>query len=138
MWIIAGDTNQGHYQSDVWNSKDGRNWTLIDDEVPWTPRVLHQTLVFNDRIFVIGGQTLPQYAMADEKFYNDIWSSNDGVNWDLVVGNAEFTPRNMFGSVVFNNKLWVLGGALLKLQKILKENFLMIYGVQMMVLDGIW
>jgi len=28
--------------------------------VPWSPRVLHYTVVFQNQIWVISGQTLPQ------------------------------------------------------------------------------
>ena len=48
MWIVGGDANQGHYQNDVWNSKDGKTWNHVNkgQDVPWGPRVLHYTLVF--------------------------------------------------------------------------------------------
>ena len=26
MWIVGGDVQQGHYQSDVWSSADGVDW----------------------------------------------------------------------------------------------------------------
>ncbi|MBI5828405.1 MAG: hypothetical protein HZB20_02425, partial [Chloroflexi bacterium] len=47
MWIIGGDVNQGHYQNDVWNSTDGRAWSLVNrgHSVPWGPRALHYTVV---------------------------------------------------------------------------------------------
>ena len=69
MWIVGGDANQGHYQYDVWNSADGRKWHWVNRgrEVPWGPRALHYTLAFKDRIWVIGGQTLPQFAPAPER-----------------------------------------------------------------------
>ena len=56
MWIIGGDANQGHYQNDIWNSENGRHWEKVIDSVPWAPRVLHYTVVFDDKIWVIGGQ----------------------------------------------------------------------------------
>ena len=115
MWIVGGDANQGHYHHDVWNSEDGRVWTYVNSkkQVPWGPRVLHYTIVFKDRIWVMGGQTLPQFADADEKFYNDVWSTEDGVRW---VQAAEKTPRwtprgTIGGSVIFKDRIWVLGGA---------------------------
>jgi hypothetical protein len=64
MWIVGGDVNQGHYQSDVWNSSDGKSWSLVTDKVPWGPRALHYTLIFRDKIWVIGGQTMPGFAKS--------------------------------------------------------------------------
>src|SRR6185369_13308461 len=71
LWIVGGDVNQGHYHFDVWSSPDGRTWSLVnrDRPVPWGPRALHHTVVHDDKIWVIGGQTIPQIAKAEEVFY---------------------------------------------------------------------
>ena len=37
MWIVGGDPNQGHYQTDVWKSTDGRTWTRTDAFAPRQP-----------------------------------------------------------------------------------------------------
>ena len=111
MWIVGGDCNQGHYQNDVWSSTDGIHWELANDHVPWAPRVLHYTLAFDSRIWVMGGQTIPNFADADEVFHNDVWSSDDGVNWTQVTENAPWVPRGMIGgAAVHDNKMWILGG----------------------------
>jgi hypothetical protein len=114
MWIVGGDANQGHYQSDVWNSADGRNWTLVNARrpVPWGPRVLHHTVAFHDRIWVIGGQTLPQFAQAPERFYRDVWTSADGLEWTEIRPREPFwEARGMIGGgAVFRDRVWLLGG----------------------------
>ena len=111
MWIIGGDANQGHYQSDIWNSSNGNNWNLVLSKAPWGPRSNHYTVTLNNKIYVIGGQTLPQYAPAKDTIYNDVWCSNDGIKWKLISNNLPFSPRGMIcGSVVFKNKIWILGG----------------------------
>src|SRR5437016_7541068 len=77
MWLVGGDVNQGHYQDDVWSTADGKSWELVNKgkKVPWGPRALHYTLVFKDRIWVIGGQTMPGFAASKEVFYRDVWTS---------------------------------------------------------------
>jgi hypothetical protein len=37
-------------------------------------------------------------------------SSNPGKVWSLSTNNANFSPRDSHSSVVFNNKMWVIGG----------------------------
>ena len=111
MWIVGGDCNQGHYQNDVWSSADGIHWELANDHVLWAPRVLHYTLAFDGRIWVMGGQTIPNFADADEVFHNDVWSSDDGVNWTQITESAPWVPRGMIGgAAVHDNRMWILGG----------------------------
>jgi hypothetical protein len=115
MWIIGGDANQGHYQNDVWNSTDGTNWTYVNpsNPVPWGPRALHNTMVFNNKIWVMGGQTMPGFVAGPaENFHRDIWSTTDGANWTQASPvEPSWSARGMImGSVVFNNRMWILGG----------------------------
>jgi hypothetical protein len=114
LWIVGGDVNQGHYHFDVWRSADGKTWEWVNkgQKVPWGPRALHYTVVFRDKIWVLGGQTVPQFAGADEAFYRDVWTSADGVRWEKITPREPCWPaRGMIGgSAVFRGRLWVLGG----------------------------
>jgi hypothetical protein len=114
MWIVGGDVNQRHYHFDVWNSADGNEWTHVNrgKPVPWGPRALHYTVAFKDKIWVLGGQTIPGIAPGDELFYRDIWTSVDGVAWERVTPREPFwSQRGMIGgSAVHAGRIWVLGG----------------------------
>ncbi len=114
MWIVGGDVNQKHYQNDVWNSADGKSWAYVNRgrDVPWAPRALHHTLVFQDRIWVIGGQTMPAFGAAEEIFYRDLWTTTDGVRWQQVKPREPYwSARGMIGgSVVHQGRIWILGG----------------------------
>jgi len=111
MWIVGGDPIQGHYQNDVWASANGKDWRCVCHDAPWGPRVLHYTVAFDGRIWVMGGQTLPQFAPADTRFCNDVWSSGDGAHWERHVEHAPWKARGMIGgSAVLNGRIWLLGG----------------------------
>ena len=112
MWLVGGDANQGDYQSDVWKSADGAHWERISDAVPWGPRALHYTVAFDGALWVMGGQTLPQFAPAPERFYCDVWKSADGEDWQ---GFSPHDPcwdaRGMVGgAAVFRDRIWLMGG----------------------------
>lgn len=124
LWILGGDSNQCHYQTDAWNSSDGVHWTKVTDSLPWGNRVLFYTVVYNNRIWVMGGQSLvlddcPGYPQQ-EQFYNDVWSSGDGVHWNQVEPaegamlnpvTQVWGPRGVIcGAVVFKGRMWVVGG----------------------------
>ncbi len=127
MWIVGGDVNQGHYQNDVWNSSDGRNWNLVnrDRPVPWGPRALHYTVAFQGKIWIMGGQTMPAFSPSEEIFYRDIWNSDDGVNWVQVKPREPYwSARGMIGgSAVFKDRIWVLGGGTYDTPKTPARNF---------------
>jgi len=114
MWIVGGDCNQKHYQNDVWSSTDGKNWKHENPgkPVPWGPRAIQHCVAFNDRIWVMGGQTMPAFAGEKEEFYNDVWSTEDGVNWKKHETKGEmWSPRGMIGNnAVFNGRMWIIGG----------------------------
>ena len=41
--------------------------------------------VFHDRIWVLGGGSYDTPATPRRKFYNDVWSSADGVHWERLL-----------------------------------------------------
>ena len=114
MWILGSDANQGYYMYDVWNSEDGKVWNFVNKgkPVPWGLRALQHTLVFKNKIWVMGGQTMPTHAQSDEKFYRDIWTTSDGVNWEEVIPKEPYwSARGMIGgNAVFKDRMWILGG----------------------------
>ncbi|MBX7259999.1 MAG: hypothetical protein K1Y02_26830 [Candidatus Hydrogenedentes bacterium] len=127
MWIVGGDPLQGHYQNDVWNSSDGKTWTRVNKgrNVPWGPRVLHYTVVFKDKIWVMGGQTTILYAPGPEVFYDDIWNSSDGITWKRIRPKGpHWSPRGLIGGhAVFNDRIWILGGGTYESPKSPIRNF---------------
>jgi hypothetical protein len=76
--------------NDVWSSKDGAEWSLVkpntfkdasfDRASDWEGRHTAGYVVYKDKMWVIGGQNLPQFGGGDEDyFYQDAWTSTDGV-----------------------------------------------------------
>lgn len=111
IWILGGTEQYyvGDSQSlknDVWSSPDGIKWTRVTASAPWSPRAFLRAVVLENKLYVMGGGNYsPSY-----KAYNDVWSSSDGEHWECVTPNAEWCPRIWFSSVVYRNKVWVLGG----------------------------
>ncbi|MBI2053802.1 MAG: hypothetical protein HYT36_00490 [Candidatus Staskawiczbacteria bacterium] len=112
LWLLGGVGGESpdytKNYSDIWYSENGKDWIQASSKAPWGPRRAHESVVFKDKIWIIGGVT------TGERYLNDIWSSEDGINWVEVSNAAEFAPRKGFASVVFDNKIWVLGGVSVK------------------------
>jgi hypothetical protein len=110
MWLLGGWYNgrlPGHgASSEVWSSADGKEWRRETAEAPWSPRAYHAAVVHGGKIWVMGGGNyVPKYQAV-----NDVWSSEDGVKWERVTAAAPWSPRLWFSSVVYRDRIWVLGG----------------------------
>ncbi len=105
LWVL-GNKDDPAGSNDIWSSSDGITWTQMGNG-PWSARDTHSVAVFNNKLWILGGQ-----SSNGTSFYqlNDVWSSSDGINWNQATSNAPWTPRANSASVVFNNKLWILGG----------------------------
>ncbi len=93
--------------NDVWRSEDGINWVQATENAPWAARCMHSSVVFDNKIWVIGGNAL---ANGPSTYFNDVWFSEDGTNWTQATSGAPWTPRAAHSSVVYDNKIWVIGG----------------------------
>ena len=98
MWVSSNDGR-------LFASADGREWTLITDQAPWSGRYGAGSAVFNGRMWVAGGHKGgPQ---------NDVWSSVDGVDWTLEVAEAPWSRRQVFSNlVVHRDRLFLVGGGI--------------------------
>jgi len=109
IWVMGGITKlkpdaQVSY-NDVWCSSDGKSWRMVTDEAPWSPRGAATALVYEDRIWLMGG-----FDAANYLHNNEVWTSRDGREWELVTDEADWGSRAMHTSVVFDDKIWVIGG----------------------------
>jgi hypothetical protein len=111
MWILGGTENyyfgdDKSLRNDVWSSADGKAWKLETADAGWAPRAYHAAVVHDNRIWVFGGGNyVPKYQA-----FNDVWSSSDGVKWEKVADAAPWPARIWFSSVVYRDRMWVLGG----------------------------
>ncbi len=113
MWFMGGWTDgrlPGHAAgNEVWRTTDGVRWDRVAAAAGWTPRLAAGAVVFKDKMWILGGSE--DYYFGDERsLKNDVWSSADGVTWTLVTPNAGWAPRAYHQAVVFDDKMWILGG----------------------------
>ncbi len=111
MFIVGGDPING-LQQDVWSSTTGGTWQNVTQLSNYPARVLHATYVFDDRLWVVGGQTL--HATDNPTVYQDLWSSKDGVAWARTetVGPMWGARGMMGGNAVFKGRMWVVCGGI--------------------------
>lgn len=115
LYIMGGFSGATYYD-DVWSSTDGSTWTQVtangtSSNAPWSGRGNVAGVVYNGDMWIMGGWNGTSYL-------NDVWCSADGANWyDTTTGGqcggtsaASWSGRNAPASVVYQNRIWVMGG----------------------------
>ncbi len=109
IWVIGGRTDGNRDSNDVWSSTDGIVWTEVNSSAGWDARRGHTSVVFDNKIWVMGGRTGGEGSNGAN--FNDVWSSTDSI-WTEVNSSAGWDARRGHTSVVFDNKIWVMGGSI--------------------------
>jgi 2-keto-3-deoxy-L-rhamnonate aldolase RhmA len=117
MWLLGGWnpadltnfpptalTPEGRCNSRVYSSADGVVWALECAEAPWQGRHTAGYAVFEDRMWIIGGDVQQQC------YQNDVWSSEDGKKWTCHTADAPWGNRCLHHALAFDGALWVIGG----------------------------
>jgi N-acetylneuraminic acid mutarotase len=114
LWVLGGwgkrEKGGDGNLNDVWSSADGARWKKSAGRIPWAPRNHQSAVVYGDKLWVLGGWGETGQAGAQEGNLNDVWATSDGADWRPVTGQAQWLPRNGHASVVFRNRMWVIGG----------------------------
>ena len=113
LWALGGRIGNGG-SNQIWSSVDGRSWQQesTDASQLFTERQDTQVVEFNGKLWMTGGyhyvNLWPNPSLSE--YYADIWSSEDGIHWDLETNEAPFSPRSNHQMVVANGALWLTGG----------------------------
>lgn len=101
MYLIGGTDNTGIHLSDIWATEDGVTWAELTVDAPFGAFVDHEAVVLNNRLYVVG-------IKADSAMH--VWSTANGTDW-VEENNDAFPHRSLFAMTVYNNAMYVIGGA---------------------------
>lgn len=110
LWILGGwFTSHAEPPRDVWSSADGVHWERVVEKAPWRHADLPTALVFDGRLWMMGGWHLGRLVGASAS--HEVWFSRDGATWEQATSDAGWAPRLGAAGVVFDGKMWILGGS---------------------------
>ena len=109
---IIGGPPERVYFNDVWRSRDGADWELVTENAPWAPRAGAQVVEKNGYLYLVGGEDgfTCDSGSRCPPYYNDVWRSRDGAEWELVTAAAEWPARPGHEVVVLHNNFVLFGG----------------------------
>ncbi len=106
--------------NDVWMSRDGRNWEEVTGEGPrWSPRAGAVVVSKGPYLYLLGGErgfscgfdvASPCQPATATLYFNDVWRSKDGAEWELVTASAGWSPRPGHQCVVLLDQIVCFGG----------------------------
>ena len=88
---------------------------LKNEEAPFLRVDGHQLVVFKDKMWLLGGwlgkydHDKASYVQGGGHWTSQVWCTSDGKNWESK-GDAPWAGRHGFGCVVYDDKIWVIGG----------------------------
>ena len=116
MYLMGGTTIQDFsplFYNDIYTSTDGINWTEVASESVFEIRANHTSLVYDNKMWVIGGWqavTNQETMEQDVISFADVWYSDNGTEWNKLSGSDSYTGRLGHASTVFENKILISGG----------------------------
>jgi hypothetical protein len=117
LWVMGGQTmpefggGDERFYADVWRSVDGANWSCVSTQAPWPARgAIGAAAVHEGRIWLLGGGRYDTPTTPQRAYWNDVWSTADGVDWTCHNGAAAWHPRMYHEVISFDDRLWVLEG----------------------------
>ena len=111
---IVGGPPARVYFNDVWKSRDGAHWIPVTTNAPWAPRAGAAVVAKSGFIYLLGGEDgfLCDTNRPDRcpPYFNDVWRTRDGANWEQVTAAADWSPRPGHQAVVLANNIYLFGG----------------------------
>jgi hypothetical protein len=88
--LVGGPPRRQLYR-DVWKSTDGITWTQATAAAPWAARAGASVVVKDGFLYLLGGEF--GFTGSPPPYFNDVWRTRDGANWEQVTAAAGWSPR---------------------------------------------
>lgn len=95
-------------------------WGRAFSVIPWEARDSHVFAVFHGALWLMGGldgngfvtkDMIGEHVRyGDTPYFDDIWTSKNGLTWEKVLEHTPWGKRRSIQAVEFKGKLWVMGG----------------------------
>lgn len=98
---FKGNIETFTYKPNIYRSTDMRNWQTLSTGSSLPPRFFYHPFMFRGKFWIIGGEN-------KQRKHNDIWNSEDGIQWKKVKSDLPFGQRSGSQIVQKNDSLFLL------------------------------
>ena len=105
--FVANNRMWAFHAQGIWDSADGKTWTK--SKLPAIRRDVYETryVQFKQAVYALGEN---QGNYLDIKFGSKIRRTADFQKWETLTEKSNFPNRIFYSLLVFNDRLWLLGG----------------------------
>ncbi|KAE8990182.1 hypothetical protein PF011_g18452 [Phytophthora fragariae] len=99
--------------TDIWVTTDGASWTEATASTPWAGRGYHCSVVFNSKLWVLGGSPINNDVWSTSSVLKGPWKQQSGVPWSPRAAHACATHETMNATVGDSTReefLFLMGG----------------------------
>ncbi|KAL3673835.1 hypothetical protein V7S43_001523 [Phytophthora oleae] len=100
--------------TDIWTTTDGANWTQSTANASWTGRGYHCSVVFDDKLWVLGGSPINNEVWATSSVLKGPWKQQSNVPWSPRAAHActahEIMLNATVGDTTRQEFLFLMGG----------------------------
>lgn len=101
------------YFNDVYRSRNGQHWQKMAENAPWAARAGAVVVSKGGFLYLLGGEDGFVCNPATPRcppYFNDVWRSRDGSDWELVTAAAGWSPRPGHQCEVLLGRIVCFGG----------------------------
>lgn len=113
IWVLLGRKSWNSFVNDIWSSPDGVTWTKVDENFAGgltqidQGRGIYSATTFNGEVYIIEGEYPSPFGGI--WYAQTTWRSSDMRSWSRLYPLSGLGVSGQT-SLVFDNKLWVIGG----------------------------
>jgi hypothetical protein len=90
-----------------WSSTDGQTWTKSELPVAGLNAGYQKYVQFKDAVYALGTM---EGNYTNMRLGSRIARTSDFKRWEVLAETSELPQRVFYGAVVFDNKIWLMGG----------------------------
>lgn len=107
IWLVGGSQIDPDNTSNIiWRLDPAKQVWQKMEPARWSSRMGHAVLMFQNKLWVLGGRDASGNAL------NDVWfCDSESGNWTEVSKTNSWEPRCIFHPTVWNDEIWLYGGA---------------------------
>jgi hypothetical protein len=110
LWMFGGNEYRTNtFSNEIWSTADGETWRKAGNAA-WPGRDSATFVEFKGKLWMFGGADHRDKDLATDAWLNDVWNSEDGLNWTQVTAAAPWAPRSYPRVVVRGAEMYLLGG----------------------------